>query len=194
MDFEERDLRASADLLDGVELTGSGSVGSRLWSQPSINAIGIYTVSIAESSNVLHPGASAKLSMRIVPWTAPVKKLDALVRHLEEHVPWGAKIEIERTKEAPPFRAETDGPGYASARRALTAAYGIEPGEAVRADPSRCCTPSRMPRRTPSSSSGAPKMSRRAASIHPTSLDPAEIEALIVAQVLLIAYLAESRG
>ena len=30
-----------------------------------------------------------------------------------------ATIEIERTKEAPPFRAETDGPGNASAQRAL---------------------------------------------------------------------------
>ncbi len=80
--------------------------------------------SIDGSSNVLIPEARAKISMRIVPGSEPETELDALVRHLESHVPWGAKIEVERTKEAPGFRCETDGPGYAAARKALEEAYG----------------------------------------------------------------------
>ena len=71
---------------------------------------------IAGSSNVLIPEARAKISMRIVPGSEPATELDALVAHLETHAPWGAKVEVERTKEAPPFRCETDGPGYAAAR------------------------------------------------------------------------------
>ena len=116
MDFNEEDLRAGADMLDGVELTGSGSVGVRLWSHPSIKAIGIDMTSIDGSSNVLIPEARAKISMRIVPGAEPKVELDALVAHLETHAPWGATVEVERTKEAPPFRCETGGPGYAAAR------------------------------------------------------------------------------
>src|SRR3954471_6683864 len=51
------DFEASADLLDGVRLTGTGSIGTRLWSQPSISAIGVDMTSIAGSSNVLVPQA-----------------------------------------------------------------------------------------------------------------------------------------
>ena len=66
-DLSEDDFRSSADVLDGVALTGTGTVGARLWAKPSINAIGVDMTNIASSSNVLIPEASAKISMRIVP-------------------------------------------------------------------------------------------------------------------------------
>jgi acetylornithine deacetylase/succinyl-diaminopimelate desuccinylase-like protein len=130
VDFSEADLRGGADMLEGAEVVGTGSVGSRLWSHPSISAIGIDTTSIDGSSNVLLPQARAKLSMRIVPGSDPKKELDALVHHLETHAPWGATVQVERTKEAPPFRCETGGPGYAAARVAMEEAFGTPAGEA----------------------------------------------------------------
>lgn len=129
-DLTEGAFRAGADLLDGVQLTGTGSIGTRLWSQPSISAIGLDMTTIAGSSNVLIPEARAKISMRIVPGADPVKELDALVAHLQSHAPWGAQVEVVRTKEAPPFLCRTDGPAYAAARAALKKAYGKEPGDA----------------------------------------------------------------
>ncbi|MGE5227775.1 MAG: M20/M25/M40 family metallo-hydrolase [Planctomycetaceae bacterium] len=125
----EGDFRASADLLAGTEVLGSAGIGSRLWAEPSVTAIGLDTTSVAGASNVLHPQARAKLSMRIVPGADPEAELDALVRHLQTHAPWGAAVEVERAKTAPPFRARTDGPGFAAARAALRAAFGAEPGE-----------------------------------------------------------------
>ena len=89
--FTEEDLRSSADILDGLTLTGTGPVGDRLWAHPSINAIGLDMTSIAGSSNVLIPEASAKLSMRIVPDTDPNTELDELVAHLQSHAPWGGQ-------------------------------------------------------------------------------------------------------
>ena len=53
-----------------------------------------------------------------------------MVAHLEANAPWGARVEVKRIKEAPPFRCETSGPAYAAARRALESAYGTAPGEA----------------------------------------------------------------
>ena len=51
----------------GVELTGSGSIGSRLWAAPSISGIGLDMTSVDASSNVLIPQVRAKVSMRIAP-------------------------------------------------------------------------------------------------------------------------------
>jgi acetylornithine deacetylase/succinyl-diaminopimelate desuccinylase-like protein len=140
---------------------------------------------------VLIPKVRAKVSMRIVPGAEPVAELDALVRHLETHVPWGARISIERTKEAPPFRCETDGPAYAAARAALEAAYGKPVGEAGSGGsiPLLKTLQGVAPRAEfilwgPEDVAGA--------RIHASdeSVDPAEIEAMIVAQVLLLDGLA----
>src|SRR5690349_24489327 len=44
-ELDEQEFRASADLLDGVGLAGSGSLARRLWAEPAISAIGIDTTS-----------------------------------------------------------------------------------------------------------------------------------------------------
>ncbi|KQY24526.1 peptidase M20 [Cellulomonas sp. Root485] len=186
------DFRSNADLLDGVDLTGTGTIGSRLWAQPSINAIGLDMTSIAGSSNVLIPQARAKISMRIVPGADPEQELDALVAHLESHAPWGAHVEVQRTKTAPPFSCATDGPAYVAARAALTEAFGGPVAEA--------------------GSGGSIPLLRTLASVSPRaefilwgpedlagsrihasdeSVDPSEIEKLVVAQSLLLVKLAE---
>jgi acetylornithine deacetylase/succinyl-diaminopimelate desuccinylase-like protein len=190
-DLSEADLRFSADLLDGVGLTGTGPISSRLWARPSINAIGIDMTSIAGSSNVLIPQASAKISMRIVPGSEPEHELDALVAHLESHAPWGAKVEVKRTKTAPGFRCATDGPAYAAARVALSEAFGKDVGDAG-------CGGSIPLLRT--LSEVAPRAEfilwgpedMAAARIHASdeSVDPSEIEKLVVAQALLLQTLA----
>ena len=54
-DLTPEDFRSSADVLDGVALTGTGRVGDLLWARASINAIGLDMTSIASSSNVLIP-------------------------------------------------------------------------------------------------------------------------------------------
>ncbi len=191
-DLSEDDLRSSADVLDGVELTGSGPIGSRLWARPSVNAIGLDMTSIAASSNVLIPEASAKISMRIVPGSEPAAELDALVRHLETHAPWGAQVEVRRTKEAPPFLCRTDGPRYAAAREALSEAFGRPAGEAG-------CGGSIPLLRTLQHAAPDAEFvlwgpeDVAAARIHASdeSVDVTEIEKLIVTQALLLQRLAD---
>ena len=170
------------------------NAGDRLWSRPSINAIGIDMTSIAGSSNVLIPEARAKISMRIVPGADPARELDALVEHLEANAPWGAQVEVQRTKEAPPFECDTSGPGYAAARWALAEAFGKPAGEAGSGGSIPLLRTLQQ---------AAPKaefvlwgpedvaLSR----IHSSdeSVDPAEIERMVLAQVLLLQRLAERR-
>ena len=54
-DMTEEELRSSADMLDGVAVTGTGTIGSRLWAKPSVSAIGVDMTDVAGSSNVLIP-------------------------------------------------------------------------------------------------------------------------------------------
>jgi len=49
LDFLRGDLRAGADLAEGVGVIGTGTIGSRLWSNPSINAIGLDMTDLGRS-------------------------------------------------------------------------------------------------------------------------------------------------
>jgi acetylornithine deacetylase/succinyl-diaminopimelate desuccinylase-like protein len=194
-DLTEEDFHAGADLLAGVELTGTGSIGTRLWSRPSVSAIGVDMTSIAGSSNVLVPEATAKISMRIVPGSDPVKELDALVAHLESHAPWGAVVEVTRTKQAPPFRCSTDGPAYAAAREALETAYGKAPGDAG----SGGSIPLLRTLETlvPGAEFilwGPEDVAKARIHASDESVDPSEIEKLIVTQALFLQDFAEQGG
>lgn len=190
LDMSTADLAAAADMLPGVESTGSMPVGSMLWSQPSVSAIGLDMTSIAGSSNVLIPEVRAKISMRIVPGSDPSRELDALVRHLESHGPWGAKVTVERVKEAPPFRCDTSGPAYAAARSALEAAYGQAPGEAGSGGSIpllktlQDCAPE-----AEFILWGPEDVAKSRIHASDESVDPAEIERMTVAQVLLLEAL-----
>ncbi|CAM5789773.1 M20/M25/M40 family metallo-hydrolase [Cellulomonas persica] len=190
-DLTEDQFRAGADLVDGVSLIGTGTIGQRLYGNPSVSAIGVDTTSIAGSSNVLLPEARAKLSMRIVPGSDPTAELDALVAHLETHAPWGAQVEVRRTKAAPPFTCPTDGPAYAAARDALEQAYGRPVGEAG----SGASIPLLRTLQTASPGAefilwGPEDVARSRIHASDESVDPSEIEHLVVAQALLLQNLA----
>ena len=191
-EFSEEDLRASADVPEGVSVVGSGPIASRLWARPSINAIGVDMTSIAGSSNVLVPEARAKISMRIVPGSEPKTELDALVQHLEAHAPWGAQVDVQRTKEAPGFRCETDGPGYAAARRALEEAYGKPVADAGSGGSIPLLR--KLQGAAPRAEFilwGPEDVAKARIHASDESVDPSEIEKMVVAQALLIQYLAE---
>jgi acetylornithine deacetylase/succinyl-diaminopimelate desuccinylase-like protein len=190
-DISAEEFRAHADLLAGVGLTGSGPVGERLWSRPSVSAIGIDMTSIAGSSNVLVPEARAKLSMRIVPGSDPERELDALVRHLESRAPWGAQVEVERVDAVPGFRCATGGPGYAAARRALEEAYGKPPGEAGSGGSIPLLQTLQQVAPNAEFILWGPE-DLAAARIHASdeSVDPSEIERMILAQAFLLQHLA----
>jgi acetylornithine deacetylase/succinyl-diaminopimelate desuccinylase-like protein len=190
-DVSAEDFRAGADLLAGVQLTGSGPVGARLWSRPSVSAIGIDMTNVAGSSNVLVPKARAKLSMRVVPGSDPQRELDALVHHLETHAPWGAQVEVERVDAAPPFRCPTGGPAYAAARRALEEAYGTPAGEAGSGGSIPLLQTLQQAAPNAEFILWGPE-DRAGARIHASdeSVDPSEIERMILAQAFLLQRLA----
>ncbi|MEV3906034.1 dipeptidase [Mycobacterium sp. NPDC050551] len=120
-------VRTETGLLDGVAEIGSGSVVQRLWAKPAITVIGIDTTPIDQASNTLIPRARAKVSMRVAPGGDARAHLDALTRHLEQHVPWGARVAVTPGDIGQPYAIDATGPVYEAARAAFRQAWGTEP-------------------------------------------------------------------
>jgi acetylornithine deacetylase/succinyl-diaminopimelate desuccinylase-like protein len=120
----ETEMRAEAGVLDGVRLTGTGSLGARLWRKPSVNVIGIDAPAVAGSRNALVHHARAKVSLRVPAGFSAPEGRDLLCRHLERAIPWGAHVTVTPGAAGPGFAATDGGPAYAAAREALAFAYG----------------------------------------------------------------------
>ncbi|WP_144857697.1 dipeptidase [Marihabitans asiaticum] len=125
--FDEARLREESGLLPGTELIGTGSLLSRLWTKPAAVVIGITCPSVEEAGNVLNASASAKINLRLNPTQDPQDAWAALQRHLADHAPWGATVEVELDEQGWGFAADAEGPVYDQARAAFADAWGTEP-------------------------------------------------------------------
>lgn len=119
-------VRRESGLLDGVSEVGSGTVAQRLWAKPAITVIGIDTTPIAAASNTLTPRARAKVSIRVAPGGDAAAHLEALRRHLERHVPWGAQVSVTPGDIGEPFAIDTSGRVYDAARAAFRSGWGTD--------------------------------------------------------------------
>jgi acetylornithine deacetylase/succinyl-diaminopimelate desuccinylase-like protein len=122
--YDEKQFRADAGVLDGVRLTGTGTVADRLWARPAVTVLGIDCPPVVGSAAAVPPTARARVSLRIPPGTDPLTARAALTRHLTEAAPWGARVTVEDESTGAPFRAATDGPAYTALGRAMNEVYG----------------------------------------------------------------------
>jgi acetylornithine deacetylase/succinyl-diaminopimelate desuccinylase-like protein len=95
-----------------------------MWTRPAISILGIDAPRTMEASNQLVPFARAKISMRIPPGQDPQQAQDALIKHLEANVPWGAEISIVPEGSGAPYRVRAEGAAYDAMRRAMAEAFG----------------------------------------------------------------------
>jgi acetylornithine deacetylase/succinyl-diaminopimelate desuccinylase-like protein len=120
-ELPEDDFRRQARVLDGVSLVGTGTVADRLWARHAISVLGLDAPPVDGAGNIVIPSARARIAVRVPPGADPVRSMDAVRAHLEAHVPWGAKLELEVEPASTPVAL--DGHERA-AERALAAAYG----------------------------------------------------------------------
>jgi acetylornithine deacetylase/succinyl-diaminopimelate desuccinylase-like protein len=126
LDLTEEEVRAWAGVRPGVRLIGEGSLTERMWTRPAISILGIDAPRTQEASNQLVPWARAKVSMRIPPGQEADAARDALAKHLEANVPWGADVRIVPEGIGSPHVLHADGPAYEAMRRAMGEAFGRE--------------------------------------------------------------------
>ncbi|MDD1719941.1 MAG: M20/M25/M40 family metallo-hydrolase [Methanoregulaceae archaeon] len=123
-EFPEDLFRDTAGMLDGVDLIGTGTIASRLWTGPSVNVIGLDAPGTATAANILIPQAAARISMRIAPGADPAAEMKKLADHLLAVAPWHVKVEIGEIRLFPGFECKTGGTGYKLARMAMETAFG----------------------------------------------------------------------
>jgi acetylornithine deacetylase/succinyl-diaminopimelate desuccinylase-like protein len=119
-------FRADANVLEGVDLLGDGSVSDMLWARPSVTVLGIDCPPVVGSSSSVPPEAQARVSLRVPPGIDAKVAQDALIGHLEAVAPWHVELEIEREALGQPFVGSTEGPAYDALVSALEEAYGRE--------------------------------------------------------------------
>ena len=129
VDYPESRYRAEAGILDGVELSGTGSLGDRLWTKPALSVVALDTTPVADAANVLVHAARAKVSLRLAPGQDPRSALDALGDHLRSHAEFGAEVTFTDGALGPPCELDTSKPAYDAARDAFADAFGKPPVE-----------------------------------------------------------------
>ena len=130
VEYEEADFRADSSVLDGVQLAGTGSIASRLWTKPALSIIGIDIPSVAMSSNTIQPAARAKFSLRLAPGQDPAAALAAVEAHVQAHAPFGARVTLTAGEQGQSFATDTSAPAARTALWALREAWnGVDPVE-----------------------------------------------------------------
>lgn len=126
LQYPEEEFRKDAKVLDGVGLTGAGTVADRIWARPSATVIGIDCPPVVGATPSVQASARALISLRVPPGVDAADAAELLTAHLERHVPWGARARVEQIGQGQPFRADTSSPAYRAMAEAMAAAY---PGE-----------------------------------------------------------------
>lgn len=121
---DEDTFRDLAGVRPDQPLVGSGSVASRLFTEPVVNVIGIDAPATDGAINAVIPTARARVSLRVPPGADATAARDALIRHLETHAPWGITVSVTPEAVGQGVVVDTSGPAYAAARTAMELAYG----------------------------------------------------------------------
>ncbi len=125
LDYPEELFRADANVLDGVELAGAGSLASRLWTQPALSIIGMDIPSVDMSSNTLLPTARAKISLRLAPGQDPAAAMAAVEAHVQANAPFGAQAVFTPGEAGQPFATDTAAPAAQAALWAMGESWGV---------------------------------------------------------------------
>jgi len=127
LEYPPERLREESGILDGVDWIGSGSIVERLWCKPAISVIALDAPAVAQASNTLIPTARAKISLRVAPGDDASRALAALIKHLEDHVPWGAQLTVVAGETGEPSVVDFTGPYAEAAYAAFSKAWGVAP-------------------------------------------------------------------
>ncbi|MCL1898771.1 MAG: dipeptidase [Micrococcales bacterium] len=124
VDYPVERFRREAGLLDSVQLAGSGSLADALWFKPAISVIGFDAPRSSQTTNAIQPSAAAVISLRVPPGADAQAAAEKLGQHLQNHVEFGAHLEIQYGASGSGFLADTSGPAGQAAKWALTTAFG----------------------------------------------------------------------
>ncbi|WP_159622010.1 dipeptidase [Ruania rhizosphaerae] len=122
--YDEAAFRADAGMLEGAEVTGSGTVADMLWARPAVTVLGIDAPAVVGSVPAIQPSAAARVSLRVPPGVDTGDAAEKLQAHLRRVAPWGVRVATELVGQGSAFGARTDTEAFALLEQALTDAFG----------------------------------------------------------------------
>lgn len=126
VDYPVDAFRTDANVLDGVDLLGSGRVSDMVWARPAATVLGIDCPPVVGSSASIVPKARARINLRVPPGMDATAAQDALIEHLKAAAPWHVTTSFEREADGSPFVGATSGAGYDTLVDSLKSAYGTD--------------------------------------------------------------------
>lgn len=126
IEYPADQFRQDANVLDGVDLVGTGNVSDMLWARPALTVLGIDCPAVVGSSAAIQGHARARLNLRVPPGMSGSAAMDALVAHLQAVAPWNAKVEITQEAVGEPWTGSTSGPAANAMVPAMFEAYGVD--------------------------------------------------------------------
>lgn len=127
LDMDEETFRRDAGVPEGVQLAGTGSLTSRLWTKPALSFVGLDSQPIGTAGNVLLPEATVKFSLRLPPGNHPDQAMESVRRHALKNVPFGAEVTFTPGSKSMPFMADSNHPMVQAALWSLEQAWGAQP-------------------------------------------------------------------
>ncbi|MFI1869881.1 dipeptidase [Streptomyces jumonjinensis] len=195
LQYPEDDFRRDAKVLDGVELTGSGTVADRIWARPSVTVIGIDCPAVTGATPSVQSSAGALISLRVPPGRDAAEVTKLLTAHIQAHTPWGARVSVEQSGQGQPFQADVSSPAYTAMADAMRVAY---PGQEMQASGMGGSIPlcNTLGTLYPDAEILLIGLSEPKAQIHAVneSVSPEELERLSVTEALFLRNYAAGEG
>jgi cysteinylglycine-S-conjugate dipeptidase len=124
--YSDEEFRELAEVEPEVPFFGTGGLGERVWTGPSVTVAGMDVLPVERAVNAVVPYARAKISLRVHPEQDPREAQAALVSYLGGLRPFGVSLTAHAAETGQGFAAATSGPAYDAARAALASAWGSE--------------------------------------------------------------------
>ncbi|MFR9757155.1 dipeptidase [Streptomyces sp. TR06-5] len=191
LQYPEEQFRRDARVLDGVDLIGEGTVAERIWARPAVTVLGIDCPPVVGATASVQAGARALVSLRVPPGADAAEAGRLLVKHLEAHAPWGARVSVEQVGQGQPFRADTGTPAYRAMAEAMREAYdGAEMATAGQGGSIPLCNT--LASLYPEAEILLVGLSEPEAQIHAVneSVSPEELERMAVTEALFLGFLS----
>ncbi|GAA4232923.1 acetylornithine deacetylase/succinyl-diaminopimelate desuccinylase-like protein [Streptosporangium album] len=123
----EEEFRATAGVLDGVSLIGSGTLADRLWASYAITVTGLDVPTVSGAINAVQPLARARVTVRVPPAGDPKTTVNAVVDFLRQVAPWGVEVNVSDLVLGSGYLADSGGAARAALNRAMERAFGRPP-------------------------------------------------------------------
>jgi cysteinylglycine-S-conjugate dipeptidase len=127
--YTDDEFRRLAEIEDGMPIVGTGSIGSRIWTGPSITVLGIDAPAVEGAAAAVQAHARAILNVRIHPEQDAKEAQAAVIAHLEAQKPFGVPLEITAGATGDGFRSASGGLAWEAMESAIEQAWGRPPAD-----------------------------------------------------------------